>query len=185
MSNAPGRKSGKPLPKSKEDKMTDKNEETYGWSQDMPMSLLEKIKADLKTALRNKDSEVKGALRLIMAEFPKLTVPLTLESGKKTTRLKKPEEITDDDIIGIVRGLVKSEKTVLEAKQEETSEYLQILEVYLPKMASQAEIEEWISNNIDFSQFKNKMQAMGTIMKHFGKLADGQQVKDILSKMAP
>jgi len=165
--------------------MIEHSKEDYGWSQDMPVSLLEKIKADLKTALRNKDSEVKGALRLIMAEFPKLTVPLTLESGKKTTRLKKSEEITDDDVIGIVHGLVKSEKTVLEAKQEETSEYLQILEAYLPKMASEEEIEEWISNNIDFSQFKNKMQAMGTIMKHFGKLADGQQVKDILSKMGP
>ena len=164
--------------------MIEHNIGDYGWNQDMSMSLLEKIKADLKTALRNKDSEVKGALRLIMAEFPKLTIPLTLESGKKTTRLKKPEEITDDDIIGIVRGLVKSERTVLEAKQEETSEYLQILETYLPKMASEEEIQEWISNNIDFSQFKNKMQAMGTIMKHFGKMADGQQVKDILSKMA-
>ena len=163
--------------------MTDKNEGAHGWSQDMPLSLLEKIKADLKTALRSKDSEVKGALRLIMAEFPKLTVPLTLESGKKTTRLKKSEEITDDDVIGIVRGLVKSEKTVLEAKQEETSEYLQILEAYLPRMASEEEIEEWISNNIDFSQFKNKMQAMGAIMKHFGKMADGQQVKHILSKL--
>ena len=165
--------------------MIEHNNKDYGWSQDLPMSLLEKIKADLKTALRNKDSEVKGALRLIMAEFPKLTIPLTLESGKKTTRLKKPEEITDDDIIGIVHGLVKSEKTVLEAKQEETSEYLQTLEAYLPQMASREEIAEWITENVDFSQFKNKMQAMGTIMKHFGKLADGQQVKDILSKMAP
>jgi uncharacterized protein YqeY len=147
--------------------------------------LLEKIRADLKIALRNKDSEVKGALRLIMAEFPKLTVPITLESGKKTTRLKKPEEITNDEIIGIVRGLVKSEKTVLEAKKEETSEYLQTLEAYLPRMASREEIAEWITENIDFSQFKNKMQAMGTIMKHFGKMADGGTVKDILSKMAP
>ena len=169
----------------KEGKMIDRNKETYGWSQELPMSLLEKIKADLKTALRNKDSEVKDALRLIMAEFPKLTVPITLESGKKTTRLKKSDEITNDDIIGIVRGLVKSEKTVLEAKKEEISEYLQILEAYLPRMASREEIADWITENIDFSQFKNKMQAMGTIMKHFGKVADGSTVKDILSKMAP
>ena len=165
--------------------MTDSNSETYGWSQEMQVSLLEKIRADLKIALRNKDSEVKGALRLIMAEFPKLTVPITLESGKKTTRLKKPEEITNDEIIGIVRGLVKSEKTVLEAKKEETSEYLQTLEAYLPRMASREEIAAWITENLDFSQFKNKMQAMGTIMKHFGKMADGGTVKDILSKMAP
>ncbi|MBW2410785.1 MAG: GatB/YqeY domain-containing protein [Deltaproteobacteria bacterium] len=164
--------------------MTIVNREAYGWDQEMPLSLLEKIREDLKTSLRNKDNAVKDALRLIMAEFPKLTVAITLESGKKTTRLKKPEEISDDDIIGIVRGLVKSEKTVLEAKQEETSEYLQILQTYLPKMASREEITDWIEQNIDFSQFKNKMQAMGTIMKHFGKLADGATVKDILSKLA-
>ncbi len=165
--------------------MVEHDKAAYGWDQEMPLSLLEKIKEDLKTSLRNKDIAVKDALRLIMAEFPKLTVAITLESGKKTTRLKKPEEISDDDIIGIVRGLVKSEKTVLEAKQEDTSEYLQILEAYLPEMASREEITEWIEENIDFSQFKNKMQAMGTIMKHFGKLADGATVKDILSKMAP
>ena len=66
----------------------------YGWNQDMPMSLHDKIRADLKTSMRNKAAEVKSTMRLIMAEFPKLTVPLTLESGKKTTRLKKPEEIS-------------------------------------------------------------------------------------------
>ena len=164
--------------------MTDNSKGIYGWDQEMPLSLLEKIKEDLKASLRNKDNAVKDALRLIMAEFPKLTVAITLESGKKTTRLKKPEEISDDDIIGIVHGLMKSEKTVLEAKQEETSEYLQILEAYLPKMASREEIAEWIEENVDFSQFKNKMQAMGTIMKHFGKLADGATVKEILSKLA-
>ena len=160
--------------------MVNTKEEGYGWNQDMSMSLHDKIRADLKTSLRDKAVEVKNAMRLIMAEFPKLTVPLTLESGKKTTRLKKPEEITNDDIIGIIRGLVKSERTVLEAKNEETSVYLEILESYLPKMATREEIVEWIKENIDFSQFKNKMQAMGTIMKHFGKLADGKMVNEIL-----
>jgi uncharacterized protein YqeY len=67
----------------------------YGWHQDMPMSLHDKIRADLKTSMRNKAAEVKSTMRLIMAEFPKLTVPLTLESGKKTTRLKKPEDRAD------------------------------------------------------------------------------------------
>ena len=162
--------------------MTDRDNEEYGWNQDLPMSLLDKIKSDLKKSMLNKDAEVKSTMRLIKAEFPKLTVPITLESGKKTTRLKKPEEITNDDIIGVIRGLVKSEHTVLEAKKEETSEYLQILESYLPKMATREEIMAWIKENIDFSQFKNKMQAMGTIMKHFGKTADGRMVNQILKE---
>jgi uncharacterized protein YqeY len=117
-----------------------------------------------------------------MAEFPKLTVPITLESGKKTTRPKKSKEITNDDIIGIIQGLAKSERIVLEAKKEESSEYLNILESYLPKMAAREEIITWIKANIDFSEYKNKMQAMGAIMKHFGKQADGKMVNEILQK---
>ncbi len=160
--------------------MSDSTE--YGWNQDMPLSLLEKVKQDLKAAMLNKNQEVRNTMRLIMAEFPRLTVPLTLKSGKKTTRLKKPEEITNDDILGIINGLVKSEQTVLEVKKEATSEYLEILQAYLPKMVRREEIEAWIKGNIDFSQYKNKMQAMGTIMKHFGKTADGKQVNQILQE---
>jgi len=162
--------------------MTSNDTKHYGWGQNMQLSLLEKLKQDLKQAMLNKDAEVRNTVRQIMAEFPRLTVPITLESGKKTTRLKKPEEITNDDIIGIINGLVKSEQTVLEAKKQATSEYLKILQTYLPQMASREEIVAWIRENIDFTQFKNKMQAMGPIMKHFGKQADGKQVNQILSE---
>ncbi len=162
--------------------MTSNDTKHYGWGQNMQLSLLEKLKQDLKQAMLNKDAEVRNTVRQIMAEFPRLTVPITLESGKKTTRLKKPEEITNDDIIGIINGLVKSEQTVLEAKKQATSEYLEILQTYLPQMASREEIVAWIRENIDFTQFKNKMQAMGPIMKHFGKQADGKQVNQILSE---
>ena len=96
--------------------MTESETDEYGWDKGQPMSLHDKIRQDLKTAMRSKDDTVRNTVRQIMAEFPNLTVPITLESGKKTTRLKKPEEITDDDVIDIIRKLVKSEKTVLEAK---------------------------------------------------------------------
>jgi hypothetical protein len=160
--------------------MTDSTREGYGWSREMSISLHDKLKKDLKNAMLQKHPQVRNTIRQIMAEFPKLTVPLTLESGKKSTRPKKPEEITDDDILGVIKGLVKSEQTVLEIKKEETSEYLEILKSYLPATATREEIAAWIKANIDFSQFKNKMQAMGPVMKHFGKLADGKQVNQIL-----
>ena len=156
----------------------------YVWDQDMSISLYDKLKDDLKKAMLQKNPSVRDTMRQIMAEFPKLTVPLTLESGKKSTRPKKPEEITDDDILGVIKGLVKSEQTVLEIKKEETSEYLEILKLYLPATATREEIAAWIKANIDFSQFKNKMQAMGPVMKHFGKLADGKQVNQILKDWA-
>ena len=158
-----------------------KNE--YGWDASMGVSLYDKIRQDMKRAMIKKDTAVRDAMRLIMGAFPSLTISITLESGKKTTRVKKPEEITDDDLLNIIRKFVKSEKTVLELKKETTSDYLELLNLYLPKMATSREIKQWIQDNVDLSQFNSPMQAMGNVMKHFGKLADGKQVKEILKNM--
>jgi len=156
----------------------------YGWSQDMGISLHAKIKLDLKNAMLQKKNDIRDAIRVVMGEYPKLTVPMTLESGKKSFRVKKPEEITDDDLLGIIRGLVKSERSVLELQKKENSPYLQALEAYLPRMAGRDEVMAWVKENIDFSQFKSPMQAMAPIMKHFGKLADGNMVKELLQEFS-
>jgi len=158
--------------------------EEYGWNQDMGVALLTKLKQDLKASMKNKDTGVRDAIRQVMSELPKLTVPITLESGKKTTRLKKEDEITDDDMIAIVRGLIKAEETVLEMKKESSSPYIEVLRKYLPRMAEAGEIRSWIMENIDFSSYKSPLQAMGPVMKHFGKTADGSVVKKILSELA-
>lgn len=162
--------------------MTDSTDK-YGWDASMKVSLHDKIRQDMKSAMIKKDTAVRDTMRLIMGAFPSLTVSITLESGKKTTRAKKPEEITDDDLLNIIRKFVKSEKTVLDLKKETTSDYLELLDLYLPKMATSEDIEAWIQENVDFSGFKSPMQAMGNVMKHFGKLADGNRVKAILQKM--
>jgi hypothetical protein len=73
--------------------MTETKTGNYGWSQEMSTALFDKLKADLKHSMLNKDVQARSAIRQIMAEFPRLTVPITLESGKKTTRPKKSEEI--------------------------------------------------------------------------------------------
>ncbi|MEW6594622.1 MAG: GatB/YqeY domain-containing protein [Thermodesulfobacteriota bacterium] len=160
------------------------SETTYGWNDSMEIPLLAKMKADLKTAMLQKNEAVKGAIRVIMSEFPtKITTPITLESGKKSSRPKKEEEITNDDVISVIQGLVKSEKQTLELKKEASSDYLQVLESYLPQMASEEEILAWVKANIDLTQFKTPMQAMGTIMKHFGKKADGNAVKKVLGNL--
>jgi uncharacterized protein YqeY len=54
------------------------------------------------------------------------------------------------------------------------------MEEYLPRQASEEEIRNWINENIDFSSFGNKMQAMKPIMTHFGSAVDGNIVKKIL-----
>ncbi len=153
---------------------------SFGWNPNMTMSLQEKLKEDLKSAMRAKNETLRNTIRQVMSEFFRLTVPVTLEGGKKSNRPKKPEEITNDDIIGIIQSLVKSEHIVLEARRQASSDYLLMLEAYLPRQATQEEIVAWVRENIDFATFKNRMQAMGVIMKHFGKSADGKLVNHIL-----
>ena len=164
--------------------MAENQQVEFGWNKDMDISLHDKIKLDLRNSMLQKKNDIRDAIRVIMGEYPKLTVPITLQSGKKTSRVNKPEEITDDDLLGIIRGLAKSEKSVLELQQKESSPYLKVVESYLPKMVSSDEVKTWINENIDFAEYKSPMQAMGTIMKHFGKLADGNMVKGLLQELS-
>lgn len=163
--------------------MAENDKSPYGWTEGSDKFLYYKIKEDLKTAMKSKDNVARDTFRLIMGEYPKLTVAITLESGKKTTRVKNPDEITDEDLQTIIRSFSKSEKVVLDIKGESTSDYLELLEKYLPKMVDKAEVKAWIESNVDFSTVKSPMQAMGQVMKHFGKLAEGNMVKEILKEM--
>ena len=132
------------------------------------MKLQAQIKKDLSSAMKAKDDVKKHTLRVVIGELGR--------SDKK--------ELSDDEVIKVLRKLIKSEKEVLDKKGDDSdSEYINIIESYLPKMATDEEIKIWIKQNIDFSQFKSKMQAMGSIMKHFGSLADGNMVRKILQEM--
>ena len=132
------------------------------------MGLLVRIKKDLATALKAKDEDRKQALRIILGELGRLDN-------------KKPG---DGEIVKVIKNLAKAEKETLRHQgQGEPSDYLQIIEEYLPSMASEAEIRSWIQENIDFSNYKNKMQAMRDIMQHFGSNADGNIVKRVLMEL--
>ena len=156
-----------------------------GWNEASGIPLLTKLRSDLKAAMLARNEPAKGAIRIIISEFPtKITLPITLESGKKSSRPKHDDEITNDEIITVIMGLCKSEKVTLGFTGEPTSDYLQVLESYLPRMATEEEITAWAKANIDLSQFKSPMQAMGPIMKHFGKSADGNVVKTVLGSLA-
>ena len=124
---------------------------------------------------------------------------------------KKADQTTDDDIVKLIKKYIATEKTrelyiqkfltekdVVDLSPSElnklvnekiqslgnllTSRKILIGQLYLPASASKEEITAWIKENIDFSKFKNKMQAMGPIMKQF-KGEDGNFVKAILEEM--
>ena len=131
------------------------------------MNLQEKIQADLKEAMKARDEARTSAVRIILGEFAR--------QAKK--------ELSDQEVQGVIRKLVKSENEMLNLKGAESSDYLKVLEGYLPQQATETEIREWIDKNINLDDFANKMQAMKPIMMHFGSTADGNTVKRILQDL--
>ncbi|MCK5613792.1 GatB/YqeY domain-containing protein [Candidatus Pacearchaeota archaeon] len=124
---------------------------------------------------------------------------------------KKPDDATDDDVIKLLKKYISQEKerqlyidkhitqtdidgiTSAEIKKLITKKYqdlgdsltstkIFIAQLYLPKQATEEEIVSWINDNLDLTSYKNKMQAMGPIMKQF-KGCDGNFVKSILLKL--
>lgn len=128
------------------------------------MSLQEQFGDELKTAMKAKDIDRVGAIRILIGEFQR----------------QREKTLKDEKVIGIIKQLIKSERELLAAAGKETSQFLVIMEGYLPRQASDEEIKAWIEENIDFSLFNNKMQAMGPVMSHFGSAVDGNVVKKIM-----
>jgi uncharacterized protein YqeY len=132
------------------------------------MTLQDQLKTDLKAAMKAKDTAKKDAIRVVMGEMAR--------SDKKV--------FTDEEIVRILKKLIKSEKEMLEkSSRGNSSVFIDVIEAYLPQMATEEEIRRWIEANIDFSDYKNKMQAMGAIMAHFGASADGNRVKQVLQNI--
>jgi uncharacterized protein YqeY len=131
------------------------------------MTLQESIKNDLKTSMKAKDEAKTSALRVLIGEFQR----------------QPKKELTDAVVLSIIKKLIKAETEMVARAKSESSDYLRVLEGYMPKQASEEEIREWMVNNIDFSQFKNKMQAMKPVMAHFAGAADGNMVKKILESL--
>lgn len=130
------------------------------------MSMQESLREDLKVAMKARDTDRTGAIRILMGEFA-----------------RQPEKVlSDEQVIAIVKKLIKSERELLAAQNQEGSPFLTIMEEYLPKQASEEDIYEWVKKNIDFSAYGSKMQAMKPIMQHFGSAVDGNTVKKVLQR---
>jgi len=128
------------------------------------MGLQESLQGDLKVAMKAKDSDRTWAIRVLIGEFSR----------------QVEKELSDEQVIAIIKKLIKSERELIAAQGKDTSPFLSIMEEYLPTAATEEEIRAWIEGNIDFSAFANRMQAMRPIMNHFGSAADGNVVKKIL-----
>jgi len=75
------------------------------------MSLQETIQAELKTAIKARDAARTGAVRILIGEFQR--------QPQKT--------LTDEQVVAIIKKLIKSEKELLASARQETSDFLTIM----------------------------------------------------------
>lgn len=144
------------------------------------MSLKETITADMTAAMKAKDAERTGALRMVRAAI------LNREKDGGGTG------ITDDDVLKILNSLVKQRKDSIEqfikagrtdlADKEQTE--LGIIEAYLPKGASPEELEQAVTAAIA-STGATSMREMGAVMKAAqgslaGKSVDGKALSELV-----
>ena len=143
------------------------------------MSLSKQIVSDLTTAMKAQDAARTSTLRMVKAAM-------------MNRQIEKGAELDDDDMQKLLRSLVKQRRDSIEqyekaGRQElvdkEAAE-IAVIETYLPKAASQEEIEQAVAAAIAETG-ASSMKDMGKVMKAAqaalaGKNADGRLVSEIV-----
>ena len=143
------------------------------------MTLKEQITAHLTEAMKAKDALRTSTLRMVKAAV-------------KNREIEKGEDLSDDEMMKVLRSLVKQRRDSVEqyekaGRQElaakETSE-IKIIEAYLPQAAASGEIEQAVVLAIEETG-ATSMREMGAVMKAAqvrlaGRNADGRTVSEMV-----
>ena len=137
----------------------------------------ERIQAELKEALKARDKERVGTLRMLLSEI-------------KNEKIRSGDEVDDKAFVGLVRKAIKQrqdsaeqyrngDREELAAKEEREAA---ILDAYMPQQASEDDIRRAIEDFVA-SEGLSGPQGIGPVMKamiaHFGGNADGKVINQI------
>lgn len=142
------------------------------------MEIREKIMADIKAAMVSKDAVKLNTLRF-------------LNSAIKNKEIdSRPNPITAEDIMGVIKKLVKQRKESIDQfttagrmdlADQETSE-LKVLEAYMPSQMTKEQIEALVSDVITATGAKS-IKDMGTVMKEAMARSAGNADGKVLSEV--
>jgi uncharacterized protein YqeY len=141
-------------------------------------ALLEKIKTDLNQALKAKKADEVTVLRFLLADL-------------HNREIEKKGELSDEDVVAVIRKQVKQGKEAIEEFKKGEREDLarkegnevEILNKYLPQMFSSEEVEKIVDASIEKTGAKSAQdfgKVMGEVMKTLKGQADGTEVARIV-----
>lgn len=148
------------------------------------MGMKETVLADMKTAMKNQDAVKLSALRLLQSAIKNREIEL------------RPNAITDQDIIAVIKKICNQHKDSIEQYTtagrmdlvDQEKAQLAILEVYLPKQMPREELEKIITQVIAETK-ASSAKDMGAVMKatiaKTAGTADNKLISEIVkSKLA-
>ena len=147
--------------------------------------LTQKIREDMKEAMKARDSMKVDTLRGALAAF---TNDLVAKGMKPT------EEVADNDALAVLKRLGKQRKEAAdvyaqggraELAEKELAE-LKIIEAYLPETAGRDEIERVAKvkkEELGITDKNGLGKLTGAVMKEFAGRADGNDVKDVVASL--
>lgn len=147
------------------------------------MALEQQIQEDIKVAMKTKDAVALAATRAIKGE---ILLFKTSEGGTK--------DVTDGDILKMIQKLVKQRKEAAEQfvaadRQELADNELAeaaVMEKYLPKQLSEAEVEEKVKEiiaQVGASSIKDMGKVMGVANKALAGLSDGRTISTVVKRL--
>ena len=144
------------------------------------MAIVERVNAELKTAMKARDKERLVALRMIRAGIIELE-----KSGKG--------EVTDDAVLALLRKLkkqrIEAARTYDEAGRDDLAAgeraELGVIETFLPQLADEAQTLSWVREAIAASgaSAPNHLgKAMGALMRAHKNEVDGGLARRLLQQ---
>lgn len=132
------------------------------------MSLKDRIQDDMKTAMRAKDKERLGAIRLILAAV-------------KQREVDERIELNDAQVLGVLEKMIKQRRESLAQYQSAGREDLaaresfeiEVIQSYLPAPLSEADIDTLVANAVAVTGAQS-VRDMGKVMALIKDQAQGR-----------
>ncbi len=145
------------------------------------MSLKEKLKSDLKDAMREKNIVKRDAIRAINTMIKQIEVD-------------ERKELNDNDVIALIQKGVKTRnESITQYKDagrddliEKEQEQIDVFSLYLPKQLSDEELETIIKDiitEVGASSMKDMGKIMGPAKAKIGGSADGKRINETVKKI--
>ena len=142
------------------------------------MEIREKLTADMKSAMREKDQVKLDTIRF-------------LQSAIKNREIEaRPNPLSADDVLAVIKKLVKQRKESIEQYQaasrqdlaDKEATELKILETYLPAQMGKEQIEKIVADVI--TEIKaSSIKDMGSVMKAVQAKTQGAADNKIVSEV--